>query len=62
MSTSGEYVEENSWKTWVCDTTYTEDEEFEKGMIFDRKEALLEAVRVYHIRRNVEYKTETSNY
>ena len=52
-----EYVEDNSWRTWVCNTTYTEDEELEKGMIFDSKEA----VRVYHIRRNVEYRTETSN-
>ena len=30
-------------------------------MMFDSKEALLEAIRVYHIRRNVEYRTETSN-
>ena len=30
-------------------------------MIFDSKEALLEADRVYHIRRNVEYRTETYN-
>ena len=30
-------------------------------MIYDIKEALLEAVRVYHIRRNVEYRTETSD-
>ena len=44
----------------ACDTTYTE-EELEKGMMFDSKEALLEAIRVYHIRRNVEYRTETSN-
>ena len=29
--------------------------------MFDRKEALLEAIRVYHIRKNVEYRTETSN-
>ena len=26
-----EYVEENSLRTWVCDTTYTKDGEFEKG-------------------------------
>ena len=56
-----EYEEDNSWRTWVCDTTYTEDGELEKGMIFDSKVDLLEAVRVYHIRRNVEYRTETSN-
>ena len=30
-------------------------------MMFDSKEALLEVIRVYHIRRNVEYKMETSN-
>ena len=52
-----EYVEDNFWRTWVCDTTHTEDGEFEKGMIFDSKEVLLEAVKVYHIRRNVEYRT-----
>ena len=28
--------------------------------MFDSKEALLEVIRVYHIRRNVEYRTETS--
>ncbi|XP_057533134.1 uncharacterized protein LOC130811017 [Amaranthus tricolor] len=39
----------------------TLDGKFEKDMIFDSKKALLEAVRVYHIRRNVEYRTETSN-
>ena len=30
-------------------------------MMFDSKEALLEAIRVYHIRKNVEYRTKTSN-
>src|SRR5688500_15692363 len=30
-------------------------------MMFDSKEALLEAIRAYHIRRNVEFRTETSN-
>ena len=25
-----EYVEDNSWRTWVCDTTCTEDRELEK--------------------------------
>ncbi|XP_057515415.1 uncharacterized protein LOC130796968 [Amaranthus tricolor] len=56
-----EHVEENSWRTWACDTTYTEEGEFEKGMMFDSMESLLEAIRVYHIRRNVDYRTETSN-
>ena len=56
-----EHEEDNSWRTWACDTTYTEEGELEKGMRFDNKEALLEAIRVYHIRRNVEYRTETSN-
>ncbi|XP_057539115.1 uncharacterized protein LOC130817428 [Amaranthus tricolor] len=56
-----EYEEDNSRKTWACDTTYTEEGELEKGMMFDSKEALLEAIRVYHIRKNVEYRTETSN-
>ncbi|XP_057549083.1 uncharacterized protein LOC130827393 [Amaranthus tricolor] len=56
-----EYEEDNSWRTWACDTIYTEDGELEKGMMFDSKEALLEAIRVYHIRRNVEYRMETSN-
>ena len=49
-----EYMEDNAWRTWDCDNTYTEDGEIEKGMVFDIKEALLEAVRVYHISRNVE--------
>ncbi|XP_057524317.1 uncharacterized protein LOC130804037 [Amaranthus tricolor] len=56
-----EYEEDNSWRTWACDTTYTEDGELEKSMTFDSKEALLEAIIVYHIRRNVKYRTETSN-
>ncbi|XP_057526212.1 uncharacterized protein LOC130805456 [Amaranthus tricolor] len=56
-----EYAEDSSWRTWACDTTYTEQGEFEKGMMFDNKESLLEAIRVYHIGRNVEYRTETSN-
>ena len=30
-------------------------------MTFDNKDSLLEVVRLYHIRRNVEYRTETSN-
>ena len=29
--------------------------------MFDNKDALLDVVRLYHIRRNVEYRTETSN-
>ena len=40
-----EYEEDNSWRTWACDTTYTEDGEFEKGMMFDSKKSLLEAIR-----------------
>ena len=56
-----EYEEDNSLRTWACDTTYTEEGELEKGMMFDSKKALLEAIRVYDIRRNVEYRTETSN-
>ena len=56
-----EHVEDNSWRSWACDTTYTDEGEFQKGMMFDNKDALLDAVRLYHIRRNVEYRTETSN-
>ncbi|CAO2841539.1 unnamed protein product [Amaranthus hypochondriacus] len=56
-----EHEEDNSWRTWACDTTYTEEGELEKGMMFDNKKALLEAIKLYHIRRNVEYRTETSN-
>ena len=50
-----EHVEENSWRSWTCDTTYTNEGEFQKGMTFDNKDSLLEAVRLYHIRRKVEY-------
>ena len=32
-----------------------------KGYDIDSKDALLEAVRVYHIHSNVEYRIETSN-
>ena len=56
-----EHVKNNSLRSWACDTTYTKERQFEKGMMFDKKEALLKAVRVYHIRRNVEYRIETSN-
>ena len=56
-----EYEEDNSWRTWACDTTYAEEGELEKVMMFDSKEALLEDTRVHHIRRNAEYRTETSN-
>jgi hypothetical protein len=56
-----EYEENNSWRTWACDTTYTEGGAFEMSLMFDSKEALLEAISMYHIRRNVEYKIETSN-
>ena len=49
-----EHLEDNSWRTWACDITYTKEKEFEKGMMFDSKESLLEVVRVYHIHRNVE--------
>ena len=30
-----DYEEDNSWRTWACDTTYTEEGELEKGMMFD---------------------------
>ena len=56
-----QYEEDNSWRTWACDTTYTEKGELEKGMMFDSKDALLEAIRVYHICRNMEYRMKTSN-
>ena len=59
-----EHVEDNSWISWACDTTYTKEGDFEKGVIFDNKESLLEAVRVYYIRLfhgNVAYRTKTSN-
>ncbi|XP_057530544.1 uncharacterized protein LOC130808979 [Amaranthus tricolor] len=56
-----EYAEGSSWRTWACDTTYIEQGDFEKGMMFDNKESLLEAIRVYHIGRNVQYRTETLN-
>ena len=56
-----EHVEDNSWRSWACDTTYTDEGEFQKGIMFDNKDVLLNAVRLYHIRRNVEYRTETSN-
>ncbi|XP_057537246.1 uncharacterized protein LOC130814961 [Amaranthus tricolor] len=56
-----EHFKDNSWRSWDCDTTYTDEGEFQKGMMFDNKDALLDAVRLYHIRRNVEYRTETSN-
>ena len=39
-----EHVDDNSWRSWACDTTYTEEEEFEMGMMFDNKESLLENV------------------
>ena len=41
------YEEDNSWRTWACDTTYTEEEELEKGMMFDSKENLV-VVRFLH--------------
>ncbi|XP_057533383.1 uncharacterized protein LOC130811201 [Amaranthus tricolor] len=56
-----EHIEDNSWRSWTCETTFTEEGEFQKDQVFDNKESLLEAVRLYHIRRNVEYRTETSN-
>ena len=56
-----EHVEDNSWRSLDYDTTYTDEGEFQKGMMFNNKDALLDAVRLYHIRRNVEYRTETSN-
>ena len=56
-----EYMEDNFWRTWACDTIYTEEGELEKGMMFDSKVAVLEAIRAYHICRNVEYRTKTSN-
>ncbi|XP_057536703.1 uncharacterized protein LOC130814600 [Amaranthus tricolor] len=56
-----EHVEDNSWRSWDCDTTYTDERKFQKVMMFDNKDALLDAVRLYHIRRNVEYRTETLN-
>ena len=43
--TLDEYEEDNSQRTWACDTTYTEEGELEKGMMFNGKEALLEAIR-----------------
>ena len=36
-----EYEEDNSWRTWAYDTTYTEEAELEKVMMFDSKDALL---------------------
>ena len=48
------YMEDNSWRTWAYDTTYIEEGDLEKDMMFDSKEALLEAIRVYSISRNVE--------
>ena len=50
-----------SWSSWACDTTFTKEYEFQKGQLFYNKESLLEVVRLYHIRRNVKYKTETFN-
>ena len=48
-----EHVVDKSSRTCACDTTYAEEGEYEKGMIFNSKESLLEVVRVYHTRRNV---------
>ena len=30
-----EHVEDNSWTSWACDTTYNDEGEFQKGMTFD---------------------------
>ena len=47
-----EHAEDNSFRYLDCNTTFTEEEEFQKGIVFDNKDSLLEFVRLYHIRRN----------